>query len=238
MQFRYGNYTHAANEATVTRTIRPVYSPRGAVRFHRNVVTISGQLQAADQASLTTALAALEAAYAVNGQDFVLLDNTSTATVIGLDSANTHGGVRVTAFDYPQGDGAVYATHMPYHITLEADVIPATGPGLRLFRESLEFIGTGGPTRIFLPVLNGPPQEQILRQQSTQRCIQTGEAVSDLGYVSLPAPLFPTLEHVDQRRIRKTGPDVTGGTLDGYRIAWTYFFEGLTDQSAAVPTVV
>src|SRR4051812_10427001 len=97
MIFKYGSYTHDAAELTLTIRREPVFCQGNFESAYKESWQGKGFLQAADQAALTTAINALQAAYATHGQNATLyLADGTTATSHALVSANSYTGVRVT----------------------------------------------------------------------------------------------------------------------------------------------
>src|SRR5262249_20580096 len=72
MFLKYGSYMPAQNDPAVQISKRAVFSPRGFRRAVRETWRIVGVLHAANQPSLTAAIAALRSAYNVNGLDLAL----------------------------------------------------------------------------------------------------------------------------------------------------------------------
>jgi hypothetical protein len=95
MYLKYGNYQHAANEASVVISKQQVFSEAGIVRGLRERWDIQGMLQAADQTALTAAIDALTAAYSVQAQDVGFYLDNGQPTSHRITSAATNGGVRV-----------------------------------------------------------------------------------------------------------------------------------------------
>lgn len=237
MLLKYGTYTHAHHECAIVITRRAQFSPRGHRRFVRETWQIAGWLHGANPAELTGAIAALRTAYAATGVDAGLyLDDGQTPTDHVLLSAQTLGGVRVRALDFPHGTGAEYSTFRSYQITLEAD-FPEASPTLWDFAEALTFQGTGGPRRLFLETLDGVPQLQLVAAQTTYRAVQRGRAVGSSGYPVLALPLWPGEEHLDRRQVTYVAPERHGPDLVHYIITWQYSFESATPL-LGLPTVV
>ncbi|MGQ0637324.1 MAG: hypothetical protein ACT4QC_22175 [Planctomycetaceae bacterium] len=227
MFFRYGSYTHDQNECAIAIGKRAIFSPRGIRQALRETWHVTGIKHAASQAELTAALAAMRAAYSVNGLDAGLyLDDGATLTDHALFSSATLGGVRVVALDFPEGAGAEYSTFRTYRLTLEAD-FPDTAVNLLEYDESLSFEGTGGPRRVFLDVLEGLPQEQIGTQRTTYRAVQEGRAVGYAAYPTPPPPVWPGAELFDRRRIVLRVPERRGNQFARFTVEWHYAFESI-----------
>jgi hypothetical protein len=239
MIFKYGNYSHANNEVSLTAMVRLIKSKRGQTQFVKHTWNLQGVLQAETQAALTTALTILEDAYGDDGKDAGLyLDNGTTATNLVLDSSAASGGVRILQKpSFPVGNGAEYSTFRTYTIVLEADFVE-TSTGLLDFTETIDFIGTGGPRFVYLPVLNGLPQRQLVNQRTVQRVVQFGSALGHGTYPVPPPPKWPFAEKEDLRRIRAVSPLNLNGTLTEFRIDWHYTFESGGITLAGLPTII
>ncbi|MFN0051081.1 MAG: hypothetical protein ACKV0T_02760 [Planctomycetales bacterium] len=232
MILRYGSYAHDQNECALVISQRAVYSARGERQLVRETWRVTGIKQAATQTALTAALAELRSAYNVNGRDLGLfLDDGVTPTDHVLNSSLALGGVRVLELEFPEGTGAEYSTFRTYRLTVEAD-FPDRGSGLLEFDEALSFEGTGGPRRVFLETLEGPPQEQIGAQLTTCRATQQGRAVGDQAYPVPPPPIWPAAELPERRRITLKTPQRTAGDYTRFAIEWQYTFESATPLSA------
>lgn len=222
MQLTYGTYTHADNEVTLTISYRPVYE-RGVKVKVTAVWTIDGKLQADDVAGLSTAITALEAGYATNGQNLSL-----GGTAHALLSSECIGGTRVTELSYPVGDGAEYVTFRSYRITVEGDLaVTNTTALLTEFTESIRLSG-GGPKWVMLTPAIGPPQPQQTRGQMPYVAVQSGSAVGFGQYPTVPPPIWPAAEHRERRQITAGSPKVTAGAAQYYTIQWSYEFESST----------
>lgn len=228
MYLKYGTYRHAPGEVSVAISKQGIFSDAGISRGVRERWEIQGRLQAADQSSLSTAIAALVAAYSQQAQDAGFYFDNDQPTSHVIVSAASNGGVRVIGPpSFPQGKGAEYSTFRTYTIALEAEWLDPTAT-LLSWNETLSFDG-GGPQVIFLEPINGLPQRQLLKQATTYRAAQSGRAVGYLGYPFPPAPLWPAAEHVDRRQIRYELPDRSGpigaATYTQFGITWSYSFE-------------
>jgi hypothetical protein len=225
--YRYGNYQHVLNEASLQVSRERLFNDRGQAYALRTRHLIRGELQGASQDDLTTKILALEAAYSVQGGSAGLYQDDGTATAHVLNSPSTVGGVRVVRGpSYPEGARGEYSTWRTYEIELEAD-FPNAGLGILGWSETLVFSG-GGPRFRFLPVINGPPQKQLVNQLTTFHATQEGSAVGRGAYPVPPAPLWPAHEHRDQRSIQYRNPKRTGNTLTSYDVSWRYVFESVT----------
>ncbi len=233
MQLIYGSYVHADSEATVQIGRTPVYNDGGQMIGVRERWNVSGFLQAANGAALTTALQQLRLAYAIQGQTIGLFFADGTPTNHILISANCVGGTRVVEGpSFPQGGpSAEYVENGPtfrtYTLAVEGTVL--THIGLLAFNETLSFQGTTGPRVVWKQTLNGFPQRQQTTDRTTQKITQAGSAIGQFAYPVVPGPLWPAYELVEQRNISPGNPKRTGPvgrpTYVEWPVSWRYAFE-------------
>lgn len=224
MILRYGGYTHGDGEVTITVSKEKTYAETGEQTGYKEAWTIRGVLHADTVPALTNALAALEDAYSINGNNLILYEsNGSTPTVHSLINSNTASGVRITKISYPVGDNTEYVASRTYEIEAEAQII----------KQNVEFdewnetitVKGGGPKFVYLQTLTGPPQKQIVAQSTPYFATQSGTAVGLLAYPRFPPPLFPQHEHLDQRVQSRASPQVQPNTPSKFQIDWTYEYE-------------
>ena len=244
MYLQYGSYVHDQGECAITiaRTSR---IENGIVLGYTERWNVQGRLQitptgdaAADQAQLSARITAMQLAYAQQGLNLGLYFDDGTPSVHYLQSARTAGGTRVAKPpEFPLGTGAEYSTFRNFALAVEAEFLDSS-IGLVSWTESLSFFG-GGPQFGFLLTLNGPPQKQLLRQQTTYRATQQGEAVGLTAYPVAPGPLWPADEHSDQRHVAQTLPQRTGSGPNAvyydFKTRWSYVFESAAPL-VGVPT--
>lgn len=231
MYLAYGNYRHADNEAEYTISTSPVETDDGDLYASVTTWQISGQIHADTTAQLVTALRTLEAAYSTWDRDLVFYDDNGNVCH-ALRSAGSSSGVRVIGFGYPNGTGAQLSTFRDYTITVQAEY-PVGATPYRSFRETLSFQG-GGPERAVLEIVNGPPQEQILKSQTAFRAVQSGSAVGLYGYPPVPPPLFPGKERVQSvppGNPQFGSPRVRQGRATDFPVSWSYEFWSATPMA-------
>lgn len=231
---KYGNYQHADGEVEVSIVRTPIESAGGILRAWKERWDLSGWLQAASTTALTTAIRALEQAYSVGGLNLGLYYGDGTPTAHSLLNADTLGGVRIVEpVHYPTGKGAELATYRQYKLSIEAEV-PNLQAGLLLFIETLSFTG-GGPRYKHLELLTGPPQKQLLNEQTVYRCVQSGQAVGNFSYPFFPSPIFPGAIMPDQTMTEGDSPKRTGAigspSFVEFPIRWKYVFESASPLS-------
>jgi hypothetical protein len=228
VKIKYGRYTHADQEATISIAKRKEISETGFAVARIESWTISGQLQADSVAALTTAIRALEAAYEDDNQDIGLYTagGVATAHVIRRRDADY---IRVLGPpQYPDGSGGQYVTYRDYQVSLEIR-IPLTRAGanddLESWSESVEIVGDGGPITKFAPVVDGLWDKQITNTRSIVTITQSGTAKGRSGYPIPPAPLIPSaLVRPGGLKKSRTTPAVLNPP-SGYGITWGYTME-------------
>lgn len=224
-------------------TSQTILDSRGKPERIRKTIHLSGVLIATGQEAIRNAINALQAAYSKHGRDAGLYHDNGEPSPHFLQSRTSLTGVRVTSLEFPTGDGTEYATGRNFQITLQADYLPpvaaasnlggssgggqnvASGGAATSFQETLQFVGSGGPRRIWRETLRGLPLGQIAAQRTICRAVQTGSATGLLGSPLAPPPLWPGLEVAEKREVQIIGPEREGPTLLNWGVAWSYEFE-------------
>ena len=239
MQLVIGNFFCPVNGAEVTGSSRAVLASSGRVVRKVSQVRAKVWLAADGQAACVAAETALAAALLVPYQSISLLTDAGRATGLTLLNGASISGCRVVEgpnFENDARDGE-YVTQRTASFVVEAEfVVPGTQTAAISFTESISISGTGGPVVRWRPLINAPPVSQIIYPASTVKATQSGQAVGHLGYPTVPDPLFPAFELVDQRRIVTGSPKRLGQGFIEYPINWSYSFEGL-GPLVAVPNL-
>lgn len=240
MRLKYGDYWHPFSEADVTHNKVAIYGAQGYRIGYKETWHITGLLQAADQAALVVAQNALDAAYADDGSSLILYQNDGSTVARQLNSDASTSGVKIVEGpSYPEsGKGSnEYGLYHTYLIIAEAeftgdDAGAELPEDLLAFTETLSIFGTGGHQFVCVPILNGTWPVQRLRQATSVRATQQGQAIGRSGYPPLPAPIFSGWEHVELREDSKTSPKRTGPAgrpkFAEYARSWAYQFESPT----------
>lgn len=233
MFFRYGSFQHPNNEVNLASfTQRRIASDRGQERLVRKTMQLQGVFIASTQAAIKTGILAREAAYATWGRDAALFHDDGTISAHSLVNSESVGGVRVLAVDFPEGNGAEYATQRSFSITLEADFITTAAP--ISFQETLRFTGTGGRRTVIIETLRGSPQKQVVNNRTIQRVVQSGSSVGELAYPTVPPPIFPGGELQERREIVPSSPRRQGDDFIEWPVSWIYHF-AFTSPVSGVP---
>lgn len=225
MYVKYGNYQHVDNEAGISMSASSQFSDRGVLKSSKAVCKITGVIIGSSQDDLRTKASALMQAYQIQNQLLGLYHDDGSLSHIYLDPAEALGGVKVTqppSFTNARGR-AEYATGRSYEITVEADY-PALFNGLLSFQESLSFQGNGGPRHVFFELMQGSPVRQQVAAKTLYRATQSGSAVGQLAYPTVPAPLWPNYLLNPDAGITYTGGTFTGSTFTGFGVSWNYQF--------------
>lgn len=229
MYAQYGNYVHDANTVTIARyMVRQHYSPRNKRYAAEHTVELVGQLIVNDPSLTTPAqlqaaqydkISALINAYRDNYKDFKFFHDDGTLSRHSLINADSLSGVHVVHRDWPQGNGAEYATLRTYSITLTAlyDDVEAE---LMSYEESFQWIGNTGPQWELVDTVDG-----IVRVSGApvthQKMIQRGSAMGWDGYPLIYINSFlPTWEHQDRRQVVVSHPQRWANGWRLYPVQW------------------
>lgn len=233
MLLKYGNYTHALDEAAIAIQREADRSPRGNIIGHITRFIINGRLHAANQAALTTAINKLIAAYNIPDQDVTLFDDDGTTkSSFFMIAANTDGGIKVVRPPSFPFENLTYTTFVDYTIELEAYfVVNALTVQLLEWTEVLNFSG-GGEKWALLGSLRDLPQRQTLQQYTPYYVTQSGRAVGLQSWPIPARPIWPQAWHQDRGGISRTLPERMGAVPYAFdrnwEVAWTYEFESST----------
>lgn len=233
MIFKYGNYSHDDNEVWFDVDFRTIYSDVGVKQNIRGTWIVYGVKKGEDASDLTDKLEALETAYSIQGADIGFYDNSGTLTRHFMLSAVSTDGVQVESFKYLPGNGrhwgsgTEYVNMRSYRIILTANLIDCP-LNVVSWRERIVGIGTGGPKFIYKGALTGPPQKQIIQQQTSFQAIQEGSGIGYFEYPFVATPFAPQHEHLGRRRVSLYTPKFGAVRNSLYRVDWSYFFESST----------
>jgi len=130
---KYNSYVFAPTPVVVIDR-EPLGRDDGPQQAFRETWTVRGELLG-DQAGLIAQKAALEQALAANGGDLVLYRDDGLTVMHGLINSQCSGGVHVRKRPtWPEGQGAVFATRLPYEfaacgVKMAADALAANAWG-------------------------------------------------------------------------------------------------------------
>jgi len=241
MQFKlkWGSYTHDLSEAGVRIRFEPIYSEGGQRIGNTHIWEIEGELQAASQANVSTAISSLIDAYASDGQDLILAFDDDTSSTHVLLNDDCFGGTRVVMGpEFPRYEGSEYVNRRSFKLVVEGDVLSLQTDLLLAYEEMLSFTG-GGPLTVHIELDVGPPQKQQTRDQTTYRVTQSGSSVG-LYTRYIPPPIWPDAEVIPRRRIDRKAPRRVGPAgapeFRDYETTWSYEFES-ADELVGEPNL-
>lgn len=223
---RYGNHARPVGECNVAVSKKTRFNDAMQEIAVVETWNITGMLLSRN-GDLQQSANQLITAFGKQGQNATWFNHS-------LTSSQALGGVRVVSVDFPDGGAGELAVKRTYQIVLEAE-FPVSGAANLLisFEESLDFSG-GDSVYGFLEPINGPPVEQLLRQQSVYAVVQSGSAV---GYgnwpnpLALSPPMWPS-RLMEKPRIKRGSAKRRGGAgsvaYTEYPVSWTYVFRSPT----------
>lgn len=247
MYLRYGNYTHALDEASVIITKEQRLTDANVRIGTTERWAISGQIIGDSVSDLTSKIQAMELAYAKFNVNLHLLDNSQAETAHKIIASATNGGIVVENIGYPIGDGSEYVLSRSYQIAIRADygARSANAPGgnsgggigeggggqpntLIRYQESLTFRGNGGVRRVVREIRNGYPVEQIVSQRTPVFASQRGSATGYFAPPRPPRPIWPAFVINADSEVTQVSPTRVGVgvSLESlvYETSWNYQF--------------
>jgi hypothetical protein len=228
MQFRIPGYNHDANSVSTGFQISRSLNQQGFPDVETRRLTIRGNVTGTSQATLNDEIRSLERSYrslVVQIGTSGLYDDNGNLTEHKLVANHSIGGINLDSLEWdtpPPEDGSQFATRRSFNIVLSARyrLAPKQGQNTTGFRENVVVTG-GQPQVAVVELLNGPPQIQVVKQQTAVRVIQSGTATGRFNY---PRPASPfQLVQETAPEIRRTSPEGSeGGAPNNYGISWTY----------------
>ena len=243
MRLDWGSYQHQPDEVGVRIRYQSTFDDFGRRIGEVQEWHILGAIVGSSQADLTTKLASLESAYSNDYRDLKLkINDNSTDSRHTLLNNSTLGGTHVHFFGYVEGPWKMkleYANRRTFYIVIRGEV--RTGGGHYAWKERLMTKGTGGQKFRYQPSINAAPELQVIQQATTFFYVQQGQAIGRKGYIIPPLPLFPSIEHLEQRKIDYDTPkEIRVGGSELYLSSWQYVMEATNSQgflSFLLPTV-
>jgi len=230
MYFNYGSKQFPDNQVTLFNVSkRRVLTSRGFAQYQQVNWDVYGEVIKSTQADFKSEIAAVEAAFLVDQQDAILYHDDDTESGHVLRNSDSMNGVTVAHFSWVDGGNPeAYATERHWRAQLQAEFITIENQ-LATWQESLTFIGNGGPKLQVIETFDGPVS-QLIYQRTSQRIIQSGIAVGVEGWPLAPSPMFPNLEHQDQRIITSISPRRYRNTFQDFTVRWRYVFSSPQPQ--------
>jgi hypothetical protein len=241
VKFKYGTFEHDQNTVALRITLVSLFD-----RFRRRMgesirYDVVGVIKGTSQSDLTSKLTALELAYKDDYKDWTLfLDDGTTPTVHAIESADTFGGTKVlSGISYLKGPWTgrpEYANQRSFAVSLGCE--KRVGEGYFSWKERLTIRGTGGPRWVYSPNIANDPQSQTLQAATAFLFIQEGVLVSREDYYAPNDPIYPLIEHEEQREITyETADDIVVGGQEMFKTHWRYVMEATTFGGFSALTV-
>lgn len=232
----YGNYPHDPGEVELSISQSEVTSEAGYAVGYVERWDVTGEIITDDHSVMAARIAALRAAYSVQGRDATFYAPDGVTVLHRLRSVNTVAGVKVIPPSFPyEANRGLYATAIKYALTITGEFTTVLKSSLVAWQETLTFSG-GGPRYVFRQPLRGKPIKQQVAESTVYRLNQSGRAVGRYAYPTAPPPLYP--EHlVENAPASPTGPEFKDdGQLLNWSIAWNYVMESV-DPLEGMPTL-
>jgi hypothetical protein len=170
----------------------------------------------------------------------MFIDDVTTPTVNAIESADTFGGTKVlSGISYLKGPWTgrpEYANQRSFAVSLGCE--KRVGEGYFSWKERLTIRGTGGPRWVYSPNIANDPQSQTLQAATAFLFIQEGVLVSREDYYAPNDPIYPLIEHEEQREITyETADDIVVGGQEMFKTHWRYVMEATTFGGFSALTV-
>lgn len=216
LQWRYGGFTHPANEV-YPRAIeaRPLVTNDGirwgtALRYE-----IAGDLCAdpstpLDLAGVNTRVAQLENAYKNDYQDFgFLIDGAPSNHYVLTNDPENLSGNKVLSRGFPHRGPNELANNRSFTVTLGATFQEAYSQIL-LYSERVSQRGTGGTRWTLRPRFSGIPERTDIHDNTRIEMIQQGVIIGLNARPQPPAPYWPSDEVEEDRYVEQFSPRFHG----------------------------
>lgn len=225
MQLIYRSYSFKVNGVKVTTQQVTNLTDARVPYSVTNSLTCDGYLEGSGQSGCTTEENALRAALAVNFGDLTLKQDDGSNSATLLDNYSSLSGVVITAGpSFMDAMGPEYVNQRHFVFTAEAEYI-LTGSNFlwKSYEETVAYSG-GGPLYIMKKALNGPPQRQLIYQQTPYIAMQTGRAVGFRSRPATPAPIWP-FALMEAGSVNWKSPRRQGGSYIDWEVDWSYHHE-------------
>ncbi|TWT58872.1 hypothetical protein KOR42_22590 [Thalassoglobus neptunius] len=230
MRLTYGNYRHEIYETSASATAKVLRTPRGHPYAVERRIALKGQLHAETQSELKSKIENVLQAYSQDGGDFSLDWNDGAQTPdLAIRNRDCIGGIRVISRPTNQQVyNAEYSTYWDYAIELEAieRIAAVNTQFLWSFEETIEFTGTGGPSRVGIALKRERGDIQRPRRFTLCHAVQSGKVVGLNGPpdIFVPRPRWAAFENEELRRYSFFSPKNQNGTFTEFGIAYSYSF--------------
>lgn len=233
MILKWGTFAHDNNSVWFQLHRRRIMSPANRRFKVQETWHIRGTVTDATQGGLTTKIAAIEAAYNVDGnKDLIFyLDDGVTETAHKRTAASTLSGLRViqpVSWHAGQpgiwGAGIEYSTIRSFSVVIQCEYLDSES-NLIAYSESLR-LQPAGIDFVAQEALTGIPALITTQQQVRVIGYQRGMAIGATSWPAAPASLFPGVTRPRLSWIEEELPAEFGiNTSTLYRTRWHYHFE-------------
>jgi hypothetical protein len=227
MQLKFGSYSWPVNGVKVGQRRKLVRGNNGLPWKFYDTIEADGYLEGTTQAGLTTATFTMQTALQRNFQDLILYCDDGSESATLLTNRDSITGVIVTdGPNFTDTQGPEYVNQRHFQFTAEADyVYRGVGTNWILDWSEVVNITGGGPLYSCKPALFGPPQRQMIYQQTPCVATQSGFAVGAFGYPPAVPPIWPfALKQAGD--FKRTAPRKYGRAgYTEFRIEWSYTYE-------------
>lgn len=239
MYLAYGSYSWATGSVHLQTSVQTEFAQTGRPIKQKHTFNCRGELTAASQSAMKTAILAMEAALRVKNQNLILYQDDASESATLLKAQGSLTGVRVVSGPtYPTTHGAENALFRTWEAVFEAEypfgVLPdgtgapeANDKFAVTFTESLTISG-GCARYIHKPNVLGVWQKQLVYPITPYVAVQTGQAVGLRGYPVVPPPIFAAALVDTKPEVEYSGPRQEGMLLTDFGIRWTYRYESIT----------
>jgi len=216
--FEYGTYKHPAGEVYPRRIeLIPMKSPQGYRWASRYRFAIGGNFcqdvgTPLTPATVSTKIAALEAAYVNDYQDFgfrFVDGDVKTPHYIETNASANLSGNRIVSATWDYQSAAEFANTRTFEIELEAIILQSYN-NILSFHETVSEFGDGGTDWTYRTRWTGYPIRENISQYTPVRLVQQGEVVGLLSHPMPPAPWWPSDLYGPGKVVHRESPALLG----------------------------
>lgn len=236
MILKWGAFAHDDNSVWFSLNRQAILSPSGKRFKVREVWSIRGTVKATSVSALTTKIAAIETAYASDGDKdliFYLSDGT-TETAHKRTAASTINGLRVIQpISWSAGNpgiwgaGIEYASIRSFSVVVMAEYLDLESD-LLLWSETVNF-SPDGTEFVIQESFTGAPTKYTTQLDIRFKGMQQGFAIGATSYPTESSSLFPTHTRARHSHVGyKLSTDFGINQNTKYMTFWKYHFEAAT----------
>ena len=209
---------------------------------YRETWSVSGRI-VTDQTVTTTAQAASWMSNAITElrNDLLtmvrprvtMLNDDLSVSCWDLDPAVCVEGPTIQGIQFPKDGQDIFVTGNNYSFQVVAvkNLVGSNAHGVLEFNESLENTA-GGQINGHVGGIINPAEPQIFKQFEPWKYMQSGTAMGQYGYPTIPPPIYPSSLTRPVRR-KVYSPEIAYPVPQRFRIDWSYEFE----SNIALPLV-